>query len=408
LIRKHKKEILFIILIFFGYFIHSYLIISISSFFLLYIIIFNIILKIKDDYLDYKVKITPEMIIEGENIKITYFFKFNYNFPPICEIIPDLPIYFIPIDKKNTVVEVKKDLNYEHSFILRTKKFGKYYIGNFKIKILDPLGLVQKEKYINLNIEVNVFPKIIRIEKSIIKLKEPSFGLKVKEKIFEDFTSIKGFSKYTGTEELKRIDWKISAHLGKLMIREYPSTAITSITMIVDAFASKNPRNQEIFIEHISTLVSSFSYYFELNRFNYGLWIIGKEKIKENNGKGHLLKILSEVTNINQEEEYDFNEYFQNNRKELKDLNNILLLKQTISIDELLNLIKIKSYNTNYTIFLLPDYGFLFPWEKPHPYILSETKEVENIRNIKDSLKKYGISIIILRGNESIKNFIFI
>jgi len=57
---------------------------------------------------------------------------------------------------------------------------------------------------------------------------------------------------------LKRIDWKISAHLGKLMIREYPSTAITSITMIVDAFASKNPRNQEIFIEHVSTLVSSF------------------------------------------------------------------------------------------------------------------------------------------------------
>lgn len=159
------------------------------------------------------------------------------------------------------------------------------------------------------------------------------------------------------------------------MIREYPSTAITSITMIVDAFASKNPRNQEIFIEHISTLVSSFSYYFELNRFNYGLWIIGKEKIKENNGKGHLLKILSEVTNINQEKEYDFNEYFQNNRKELKDLNNILLLKQTISIDELLNLIKIKSYNTNYTIFLLPDYGFYFHGKShTHTFFLKQRK----------------------------------
>jgi uncharacterized protein (DUF58 family) len=192
------------------------------------------------------------------------------------------------------------------------------------------------------------------------------------------------------------------------MVKEYPPTAITSITMLVDPFASKNPRNQEIFIEHISTLLSSFSYYFELNKFNYGLWIIGRNKIKEDNGKSHLLKIFSEITNINQEEEIDFNEFLQNNKKEMKDLNNILLLKQKLSPDELLNLIKIKSYNTNYTIFLLPDYGFLFPWEKPHPYILSETEEIEYLRNIKNNLKKYGISIIILRGNESIKNFIFV
>jgi len=408
LIKKYRREILFIILILIGFLIHSYIIISISLFFLLYIVILSNILKIKDDYLEYKIKISPEIIIEGENLKISYFFKFNYNFPPLCEVIPDLPIYFVPLDKKNIIFEVKKGINYEHTYIVRAKKFGKYKIGNFKIKTIDPLGLIQKEKYINLDIEVNVFPKIIRIEKSIIKLKEPSFGLKVKEKIFEDFTSINGFTEYSGNEELKRIDWKISAHLGKLMVKEYPPTAITSITMLVDPFASKNPRNQEIFIEHISTLLSSFSYYFELNKFNYGLWIIGRNKIKEDNGKSHLLKIFSEITNINQEEEIDFNEFLQNNKKEMKDLNNILLLKQKLSPDELLNLIKIKSYNTNYTIFLLPDYGFLFPWEKPHPYILSETEEIEYLRNIKNNLKKYGISIIILRGNESIKNFIFV
>lgn len=408
MIKRYKKEILFTILIFFGILIRSYIIVSIFLFFLLYLIILNYLLKIRDDYLEYKIKIIPEMIIEGENFKISYIFKFNYNFPPICEIIPDLPIYFVPLDKKNIIFEVKKGLNYEHTFIVRAKKFGKYHIGNFKIKVIDPLGLIIKERFINSDLEVNVFPKIIRIEKSIIKLKEPSFGLKVKEKIFEDFTSINGFKEYSGNEELKRIDWKISAHLGKLMIKEYPSTAITSITMIVDPFASKSLRNQEIFIEHISTLVSSFAYYFEMNRFKYGLWIIGKNKIKEDNGKSHLLKIFSEISNINQEEEFDFNEFLQYNKKELKDLNNILLLRQKISPDELLNLIKINSYNTNFTIFLLPDYGFLFPWEKPHPYILTETEEVEYLRRIKNNLKKYGISIIILRGNESIKNFIFV
>lgn len=408
MIKKYKREILFIILILIGFFIRSYIIISISLFFLLYIVILSKALKIKDDYLEYKIKISPEIIIEGENLKISYFFKFNYNFPPLCEIIPDLPIYFVPLDKKNIIFEVKKGINYEHTYIVRAKKFGKYKIGNFKIKTIDPLGLIQKERYINLDIEVNVFPKIIRIEKSIIKLKEPSFGLKVKEKIFEDFTSINGFTEYSGNDELKRIDWKISAHLGKLMVKEYPPTAITSITMLIDPFASKSSRNQEIFIEHISTLVSSFSYYFELNKFKYGLWIIGKKKIKEDNGKSHLLKIFSEITNINQEQEIDFNKFLQNNKKEMKDLNNILLLKQKLSPDELLNLIKIKSYNTNYTIFLLPDYGFLFPWEKPHPYTLSETEEIEYLRNIKNNLKKYGISIIILRGNESIKNFIFV
>lgn len=408
MIKKYKREILLIILIIIGTFIRSYIIISISSFFLLYLIFFRITLKIKDDYVDYKIKIRPDMIIEGENLKISYFFRFNYNFPPVCEIIADLPIYFVPLGKKNIVLEVKKGVNYEYSFIVRAKKVGKYYVGSFKIKVLDPLGFIVKDKYFKLEHEVNVFPKIIRIEKSIIKLKEPSFGLKVKEKIFEDYTSIKGFSKYTGTEELKKIDWKISAHLGKLMVKEYPPTAITSITMILDPYASKSTRNQEIFEEHVSTLISSFSYYFELNRFNYGLWIIGKEKIEENKGKSHLLKVFSEISNLKSGERIDFVNFLNQNKKDLRNLNNVLLIKQKLAPDELLSLIKLKSYNTSYTIFLLPDYGFLFPWEKPHPYILSETEEIEYLRGIKDGLKKYGISIIILRGNESIKNFVFV
>lgn len=109
MIKRYKKEFLFTILIFFGILIRSYIIVSIFLFFLLYLIILNYLLKIKDDYLEYKIKIIPEMIIECDNFKISYLFKFNYNFPPLCEIIPELPIYFLPLDKKNIIIEVKKD-----------------------------------------------------------------------------------------------------------------------------------------------------------------------------------------------------------------------------------------------------------------------------------------------------------
>lgn len=406
--KKYKKEILFLIFLIIGFLLNSKIVIAISTFFLIYILFMKNLLNNEIKKFKYSINIKPQYVIEGDTISINY--KLNFFNTKILnfELIPYLPTYFIPVDKKNLFIQIEENKEYDHLFKVIAKKRGRYFIGNFKLRLYDVLGVVNIENFFETNFEVIVFPKMINIKKSIVKTIEPSFGLKVKEKIFEDFTSIQGHRKYTGNEEFKKINWKVSAHKGELMVKEFPSTAITSVTIIIDPFASKNSRNQEIYEEHITTISSSFVYFFERSKFNYGLWIPEFVRIKEGNGKDHMIKIISIISELKMNNEFDFIEFLNKNSQEIKNLKNVLILRRSLNIVELYNLMKVKNTISNFTIFLLPDYGFLYPWEKPHPYIIEENEEIENIRKIKDSLKRDRINIIIIRGNENIKDLIFV
>lgn len=350
----------------------------------------------------------PKFILEGETLEIFFNIKFIGTNLINFELIPSLPTYFIPVDSKNLYLQPNKEKEFTHKFKVKAKRRGKHNLGSFKVRVYDILGIVNIEEFFDDKIEVVVYPKMIDIKKSIVKTRDPSFGIKVKEKIFEDFTSIQGHRKYTGNEELKKINWKLSAHIGELLVKEFPSTAITSVTLMIDPFASRNTRNQEIYEEHVTTISSSFVYFFERSKFYYGLWIPNLLRIEEKNGKEHLIRILSIISDLRNNIEVDFSSFLIENSEKIRDLKNVLLIKRTINISELYNLIKVKSIFSNFTIFLLPDFGFLYPWEKPHPYILEETEEIEHLRKIKESLKRYGINIIIIRGNESIKDLVFV
>ncbi|MBC7194501.1 MAG: DUF58 domain-containing protein, partial [Caldisericia bacterium] len=270
--------------------------------------------------------------MEGDFLSIYYKFKFLKTKIINFELIPYLPTYFIPVDKKNLYIQIEENGEYEHIFKVRAKRRGRYFIGSFKIRVYDILGIINIEEFFEESIEVVVFPKMIEIKKSIVKIREPSFGLKVKEKIFEDFTSIQGHRKYSGNEELKKINWKVSAHKGELMVKEYPSTAITSITILIDPFASKNQRNQEIYEEHITTISSSFIYFFERSKFNYGLWIPEVLRIKEGSGKEHMIKIISIISDLKNIKELDFIDFLIKNQEEIRELKNVLLLKRSLNI----------------------------------------------------------------------------
>lgn len=406
--RKFKKEIFFLFILIIGILLNSKFLVSISIFLFIYLLFFKNFLKRELKNFNCSVKINPNFIIEGENLEISYFLKFYKTNLINFELIPSLPTYFIPIESKNLFLQQFSEKEIIHKFKVKAKRRGKFFIGSYKVRVYDILGLVNIEEFFEKKIEIIVYPKMIEIKKSIIKTREPSFGIKVKERIFEDFTSIQGHRKYTGNEELKKINWKLSAHTGEILIKEFPSTAVTSITLILDTFASRNQRNQEIYEEHLTRVSSSFVYFFERSKFYYGLWIPYQLRIEEKNGKDHFIKILSIISDLKNINEIDFSSFLIENAQKIKELRNVLLIKRTINQTELYNLIKTKSMFSTFTIFLFPDYGFLYPWEKPHPYILQESEEIENIRKIKDSLKKYGINIIIIRGNESIKDLIFV
>lgn len=405
--KRYKKEIFFSFLLILSLKIKSSFLFSISLFFLVYLVFFKIVLSNGLKNIELERSISPSNIVEGNTTLVRFKLKF-FSFLPVLEVLPEIPVFFIPKDKRNLILSPMFRKSDEFEIELLAKRRGKYRLGKVKIRSYDPLGLIRKEKIIGEDLEVFVFPRIMRITRPRIPVREPSFGIRVKEKLFEDYTSLVGVREYSGNEDLKKIHWKISAHTGKLMVKEFPTTAITSITVIVEPVVTRDKRNEEIYLNHISTIAASLFNYFELVKFRYGLWIMGKERIPEGNGKEHLIRILREISYFEEIRKIDFNKFLSKNLSTIRRLKNVILIKRTMDTKELLGLMKGKNPSQFISILLFPDFGFLFPWEKPHPYQPTETPEIDRIRAVKDNIKRERINIVIIRGNDSIERFTYI
>ena len=405
--RRYRKEILLILLLILSIFIKSHFLFSVSLFFIAYILFLKILLKRGLENVGVKMRISSSNVIEGSKITLKFQVQ-TFSFLPVVEILPQTPVFFISKGKRNLTFSPIFNKKDEFETELVAKRRGKYILGRVKIRTYDPLGLVREEKLIGDEEEVYVFPRIIKISRPRIPVKEPSFGIRVKEKIFEDYTSLVGVREYSGNEDLKKIHWKISAHTGELMVKEFPPTAITTITVLIEPFATRDKRNEEIFLNHISTITASLFNYFEFVKFRYGLWIIGKERIPEANGKEHLIRLLREISSFEDIKNTKFTECLRKNWSTLRKLKNIILIKRTMGVSELLDLMKMKNPSTFVSILLIPDFGFLFPWEKPHPYQPRETPEIDRIRRIQENIKRERINIMIIRGNDSIERFTYI
>ncbi len=123
----------------------------------------------------------------------------------------------------------KKLLKYP---IYGTKR-GDHYLGPTIVEFHDFLGLEKESiEYTNTVDFVTVFPSIL-IHKDIDKSTLQPYGeIKNKLPIFEDISKIQGVREYEPGDEVRRINWKISAKHGKLYVNYYTHT-VSSGSLVV-------------------------------------------------------------------------------------------------------------------------------------------------------------------------------
>ena len=117
------------------------------------------------------------------------------------------------------------------TFKLESRNRGFYSIGPVEISGTDPFGFFSWIKETTLNQYVIVYPNIFKINRSY-KDGLPSGVLKVANLLYEDITNYESIREYIPGDELRRINWKTSARLGKLYTTQYV-TAINLPTMIL-------------------------------------------------------------------------------------------------------------------------------------------------------------------------------
>ena len=112
--------------------------------------------------------------------------------------------------------------------------------GPVKLKGTGPFRLFSWEKKIDACQQVIIYPQVYRVR--LDQKRGMSGGsIKISNKLYEDVTSFQSLREYIPGDELKRINWKISARLGKLYTMEYDSTIYFPVHIILNLSAGEYP-----------------------------------------------------------------------------------------------------------------------------------------------------------------------
>lgn len=138
------------------------------------------------------------------------------------------------------------------------RKRGKFKIGPTVIKFADPLGINSFEVELQTTKEIIVFPNILQVNNMSYKSMQPYGAIRNKTPIFEDPTLIIGLKEYQVGDEIKKINWKVSAKHGKLLVNTYQPAISSGSVIILDlADDDYNFRSRDYYMEQAIEVAAS-------------------------------------------------------------------------------------------------------------------------------------------------------
>lgn len=222
----------------------------------------------------------PANVYEGETIRVKIIIK---NPTPIglynVVVEEHYPETLTKVDGFNTgVIQIPPKSEVEVNYKLRARGIGKHRFGTIMLRKSGILGFYYtKAAYSNIDSSfIGVMPSLpkINIEEALARGYKLELGAqKVSHSGFSaDFRDIR---EYVPGDETRRIDWKATAKLNKLMIREYELEKKNNLVFILDL--SKNMFIGELGlrkIDHASRTIAYIMNYAMNKRDNVGLIIL--------------------------------------------------------------------------------------------------------------------------------------
>ncbi|MCL2014625.1 MAG: DUF58 domain-containing protein [Defluviitaleaceae bacterium] len=138
-------------------------------------------------------------------------------------------------------------LRFPMSFTIKYR--GTYQIGLSSLEIIDFLGLFNIRRKLSATFEVVAYPRITDLENmhlAIHMLSKAPANLSILQEDYADFTDVRP---YVPSDPVKKIHWKLTAKRGEWMVKNYQTSALNSMAIIVDSTKRKLPSEVVIKLE---------------------------------------------------------------------------------------------------------------------------------------------------------------
>lgn len=154
----------------------------------------------------------------------------------------------VPITKMSRGVDVT------HSYSLRCTRRGVYDVGPLVAVTSDPLGLTERDTLIAESFELLVHPRVERVSDRPLtrQYEDPPIRPPV-SKPWPSGLEFYGMREYQPGDDPRRIVWRATARIGKVMVRESEQGITDHITVIVDTDRTNHSRDGFEYSESFET-----------------------------------------------------------------------------------------------------------------------------------------------------------
>lgn len=194
---------------------------------------------------------------------------------------------------------------------------GIYEAGPVRLSGHDPLRTYSYRRRVEAKVPIVVYPSVYRLDLPQ-RHGLPSGRILVSNKLYEDMTRYAAIREYQPGDEMKRINWKASARMGKLYSMEYQPSIYFPILIVVNLSEKDFPvRGRESLVNRITEVAASLVFYGVRIKQELGLVTTGivpeagsRPSFPVKAGYGNAVSILETLSRVQLDPEYvNFAEY---------------------------------------------------------------------------------------------------
>ncbi len=187
------------------------------------------------------------------HISNTFFLPVGYIF-----IRDAIDIHLAPRQSYPFLLTLRPHERQMLSYSFSGRRRGKFTIGPTTMFFSDFVGWDDIEIEHDTRKAIIVYPTLFRLSGHKYKSMQPFGIIKNPMPIFEDPTLITGLKEYTVGDEIRRINWKVSARQGKFYINTYqPAISSASLVLLNLANEDYDFHNKDYYIERAIEVTAS-------------------------------------------------------------------------------------------------------------------------------------------------------
>jgi len=256
----------------------------------------------------------------GETLKVKVAVTRESSFPLFYMVVEDLLSEQLSsageMTKKLLFPGFRKNLNFEYE--INSLPRGEHLFQKIRLKLGDPLGLIEKEVDIDVADRLLVYP---HIENLVYRPQENQFdqGMTAsRERVQRDTTMAIGLREYQPGDKFSWINWKASARRNDLMTKEFEQRQSHDICILMDCAPVKT---FETIVSFTASLVKGIL----RKGAQVGLMTLSKERVlfPVRSGEEHQQSLFYHLAKIKPASRVSFDKVLDGES---------LLLNQTVSV----------------------------------------------------------------------------